>query len=271
MQSSLSLARISCWTNNLCVDTDFYVCISVVSVIGDILTLTPLRTWVVTVIWWFMHSAGSRAGPMMPAACIVTGYCLGISESASFTAVTSHEHQPVPRQLVKKTSKLCITGPLLVGTAVHRWIPSQRSVIRKTFPWCAVSCRILFNPRFISVFSCDVSDWLWIDWDPMSWVHVQMGSVMSSYYHKHNGCRCCDVGYTPSHQQSLSGFKYIECFLKHNAYMCRYISRMYNRSRLVDARPSAIDMLTKRWIYHMNGVSNRVKHVVQVIKKQCSS
>ena len=53
-----------------------------------------------------MHAAGSRAGPMMPAACIVTGYCLGISESASFTAVTSHEHQPVPRQLVKNIKTL---------------------------------------------------------------------------------------------------------------------------------------------------------------------
>ena len=106
MQSSLSLARISCWTNNLGVGTDFYVFISVVSVIGDVLTLTPLHTWVVTVSWWFMHAAGSRAGPMMPAECIVTGYCLGISESASFTAVTSHEHQPVPRQLVKNIETL---------------------------------------------------------------------------------------------------------------------------------------------------------------------
>ena len=26
-----------------------------------------------------MHAAGSRAGPIMPAACIVTGYCLDIS------------------------------------------------------------------------------------------------------------------------------------------------------------------------------------------------
>ena len=38
----------------------------------------------------------------------------------------------------------------------------------------------------------------------MSRAHVQMGSVMSSYYHKHNGCRCSDMGYTLSHQQSLS-------------------------------------------------------------------
>ena len=82
--------------------------------------------------------------------------------------------------------------------------PHKGSVIRKTFPWCDVSCRVLFNPIFISVFSCDVSDWLWTDWEPMSRVHVQMGSVMSSYYHKHNGCSCSDVGYTQSHQQSLS-------------------------------------------------------------------
>ena len=82
--------------------------------------------------------------------------------------------------------------------------PHKGSVIRKTFPWCDVSCRVLFNPIFISVFSCEVSDWLWTDWEAMSRVHVQMGSVMSSYYHKHNGCRCSDVGYTPSHQQSLS-------------------------------------------------------------------
>ena len=57
-------------------------------------------------------------------------------------------------------------------------------------------------------------------------------------------------------------------FYKHNTYMCRYIARMYNRSRIVDARPSTIDMLTKRWIYHLNGVNNRLKHVVQVIKKK---
>ena len=38
----------------------------------------------------------------------------------------------------------------------------------------------------------------------MSWVHVQMGSVIGSYYHKHNGCRCSGLGCTPSHQQSLS-------------------------------------------------------------------
>ena len=50
---------------------------------------SPLHTWVVTVSWWFMHAAGSRAGPIMPAACIVTGNCLDISESASFTAVWS--------------------------------------------------------------------------------------------------------------------------------------------------------------------------------------
>ena len=106
MQSSLLLARISSWTNNLGVGKDFYVCISMVSVIGDVSTLTPLHTWVVTVSWWFMYAAGSRAGPMMPAACIVTGYCLGISESASFTALTSHEHQPVPRQLVKNIKTL---------------------------------------------------------------------------------------------------------------------------------------------------------------------
>ena len=36
-----------------------------------------------------MHAAGSRVGPIMPAACIVTGYCLDIPESASFTAVWS--------------------------------------------------------------------------------------------------------------------------------------------------------------------------------------
>ena len=36
-----------------------------------------------------MHAAGSRAGPIVHAACIVTGYCLDISESASFTAVWS--------------------------------------------------------------------------------------------------------------------------------------------------------------------------------------
>ena len=50
---------------------------------------SPLHTWVVTMSWWFMHPAGSRAGPIMPGACIVTGYCLDISESASFTAVWS--------------------------------------------------------------------------------------------------------------------------------------------------------------------------------------
>ena len=38
-----------------------------------------------------MHAAGSRAGPIMPAECIVTGYCLDISESASFTAVWSKQ------------------------------------------------------------------------------------------------------------------------------------------------------------------------------------
>ena len=50
---------------------------------------SPLHTWVVTVSWWFMHAAGPRAGPIMPAACVVTGYCLDVSESASFTAVSS--------------------------------------------------------------------------------------------------------------------------------------------------------------------------------------
>ena len=66
---------------------------------------------------------------------------------------------------------------------------------------------------------------------------------------------------------SLCRIQIYRVFSKHNTYMCRYIARMYNRSRLVDARPSAIDMLTKRWIYRLNYVSNRVKHVVQVIKK----
>ena len=94
----------------------------------------------------------------------------------------------------------------------------------------------------------DVSDCLWTDWEPMSRVSVQMGSVMSSYHHKHN-----------------KKYQIYRVFSKHNTYMCRYIARMYNRSRLLDARPSAIDMLTKRWIYRLNAVSNRVKHVVQVI------
>ena len=66
---------------------------------------------------------------------------------------------------------------------------------------------------------------------------------------------------------SLCRIQIYRVFSKHNTYMCRYIAGMYNRSRLVDARPSAIDMLTKRWIYRLNDVSNRVKHVVQVIKK----
>ena len=92
----------------------------------------------------------------------------------------------------------CLGEPLFTNG-----FPHKGSVIRKTFPWYDVSC-VLFYPIFISVFSCDVSDWLWTDWEPMSRVHVQMGSVMSSYYHKQNGCRCSDVGNTPSHQQSLS-------------------------------------------------------------------
>ena len=66
---------------------------------------------------------------------------------------------------------------------------------------------------------------------------------------------------------SLCRIQIYRVFSKHNTYMCRYIARMYNRSRLVDARSSAIDMLTKRWIYRLIDVSNRVKHVVQVIKK----
>ena len=66
---------------------------------------------------------------------------------------------------------------------------------------------------------------------------------------------------------SLCRIQIYRVFSKHNTYMCRYIARMYNRSRLVDARPSAIDILTKRWIYRLNNVSNRVKHAVQVIKK----
>ena len=45
------------------------------------------------------------------------------------------------------------------------------------------------------------------------------------------------------------------------------MARMYNRSKLVDARPLAIDMLIKRWKYRLNDVSNRIKHVVQVIEK----
>ena len=50
---------------------------------------SPLHTCVVTVSWWFMHASGLRAGPIMPAACTITGYCLDISESASFRAVWS--------------------------------------------------------------------------------------------------------------------------------------------------------------------------------------
>ena len=126
--------------------------------------------------------------------------------------------------------------------------PHKGSVIRKTFPWYDVSCRVLFNPISMSFFSCDVSDWLWTDWEPMSRVHVQMGSVMSSYYHKHNGCRCSDVGYTPSHQQSLSDSNITSVFETQYIYVQVYRNvqhcTMYNRSRLVDARPSAIDMLT---------------------------
>ena len=69
---------------------------------------------------------------------------------------------------------------------------------------------------------------------------------------------------------SLCRIQIYRVFSKHNTYMCGYIAIMYNRSRLVDTRPSAIDMLTKRWIYCLNDVSNRVKQVVQEIKKRCS-
>ena len=123
-----------------------------------------------------------------------------------------------------KTSKLCITGPLLRGTAVHQWIPSQRVSNRENVSMMWRIMSYLIQPNIYASFSCDVSDWLWTDWDPMSWVHVQMGSVMSSYYHKHNGCRCSDVGYTPSHQQSLSGFKYIERFWN-TIHICAGISQ----------------------------------------------
>ena len=102
----------------------------------------------------------------------------------------------------------------------------------------------------------------------MSRVHVQMGSVMSSHYTIN--IMVADVLTWDIHQvtNSLCRIQIYRVFSKHNTYMCRYIARMYNRSRLVDARPSTFDMLTKRWIYRLNDVSNRVKHVVQVIKKQ---
>ena len=179
--------------------------------------------------------------------------------------------------------------------------PHKGSVIRKTFPWCDVSCRVLFNPLFISIFSCYVSDWLMIQslcrgftfkWD-RSWVRTTINIMVA------------DVLTWDIHQvtDSLCRIQIYRVFSKHNTYMymCRYIARMYNRSRLVDARPSAIDVLTKRWIYpqtsthrfatprrrgpqqpsgvsqlpfscrsviyRLNYVSNRVKHVVQVIKK----
>ena len=57
--------------------------------------------------------------------------------------VTPHEHQPVPCQLIK-TSKLCITGLLLGGTAVHQWIPPQRvsNTENVSMMWRIMSCLI---------------------------------------------------------------------------------------------------------------------------------
>ena len=122
-------------------------------------------------------------------------------------------------------------------------------------------CRT-FNPWCL----CIKTRCLWTDWEPMSrftfkwdrsWVRTTI-TIMVAYV------LTWDI-----HQvtNSFCRIQIHRVFSKHNTYMCRYIARMYNRSRLVDARPSAIDMLTKRWIYRLNDVSNRVKHVVQVIKK----
>ena len=60
--------------------------------------------------------------------------------------VTPHEHQHVPRQLLK-TSKLCITGPLLRGTAVHQWIPSLKvnNTENISMIWRIMSCLIQPN------------------------------------------------------------------------------------------------------------------------------
>ena len=233
------------------------------------------------VIWWLAFIRDQN--------CLCVVCCTPGIESTwikIFITVTPREHQPVPCQIIKKHQNFALLVRCLEEPLFTNGFPHKGSIIRKTFPWCDVSCRVLFNtlrprqngryfpddifkciffnenvwipiqisltfvpkgpinnipalvrimawrrpgnnplfgpmvarlpthicvtrpqwvnPMFISVFPCDVSDWLWTDWEPMSRVHVEMGSVMSSYYHRHNGCRCSDVGYTPSHQQSLS-------------------------------------------------------------------
>ena len=65
--------------------------------------------------------------------------------------------------------------------------PHKGSIIRKTFPWCDVSCRVLFNGMFISVFPCDVSDYELIEslcrgftfkWD-RSWVRTTLNIMVA--------------------------------------------------------------------------------------------
>ena len=83
------------------------------------------------VIWWLAFIRDQN--------CLCVVCCTPGIESTwikiSIT-VTSHEHQPVPR--------LCITGPLLGGTAVHQWIPSQRvsNTENVSMMWCMISCLI---------------------------------------------------------------------------------------------------------------------------------
>ena len=87
--------------------------------------------------------------------------------------VTPHEHQPVLRQRIKHIKTLhhwsVVRGTRCEPLFTYGF-PHKGSVIRKTLPWSDVSCRIVFNPKFISVFSCDVSDWLWTGWDPIPWI-----------------------------------------------------------------------------------------------------
>ena len=121
----------------------------------------------------------------------------------------------------KKTSKLCITGPLLGGTAVHQWIPSQRVNNTKKLFHNVTYHVVSYLTQYLYQFSLvmlvigyeligTLCRGFTFKWD-QSWVRTTIN------------IRVADVLTWDIHQvtNSLCRIQIYLVFSKHNTYMCK--------------------------------------------------
>ena len=129
---------------------------------------SPPRAGLVTVNWWSMHAAWSHASPIRPVACIVTVYCLSISETATFREVWSKSllmhaakmymwkyWREIPTHYwvwrTKKINIFCNANCLFSPRALVSWIPARAKYLFKNGEECDI-CQWAVTIQFGSLF-----------------------------------------------------------------------------------------------------------------------